>query len=116
MPLQQALVKIAKKLKKNNVAVDVVSFGCEEEIAEKLEAFHSAVASNDNSHLVTVAPGTILSDMLFGTLCDHNAMAMRPYCQTCSLGKRWVSPHPAETWWHCHGCHSQKRQAACGLV
>jgi hypothetical protein len=67
LPLQEALVKIAKKLKKNNVAVDIVSFGCEEENAEKLEAFHSAVASNDNSHLVTVPPGTILSDMLFGT-------------------------------------------------
>jgi hypothetical protein len=67
LPLQEALVKIAKKLKKNNVAVDIVSFGCEEENAEKLEAFHSAVANNDNSHLVTVPPGTILSDMLFGT-------------------------------------------------
>lgn len=64
---QDALVKIAKKLKKNNVAVDIVSFGCEEENGEKLEAFHAAVNSNDNSHLVTVPPGTILSDMLFGT-------------------------------------------------
>ncbi|KAL4446273.1 hypothetical protein ABPG77_003080 [Micractinium sp. CCAP 211/92] len=64
---KDALVKIAKKLKKNNVAVDIVSFGCEEENGEKLEAFHAAVNSNDNSHLVTVPPGTILSDMLFGT-------------------------------------------------
>ncbi len=64
---QDALVKIAKKLKKNNVAVDVVSFGSEEANGEKLEAFHAAVNSNDNSHLVTVPPGTILSDMLFGT-------------------------------------------------
>ena len=64
---QDALVKIAKKLKKNNVAVDIVSFGSEEENAEKLEAFHAAVNSNGNSHLVTVPPGTILSDMLFGT-------------------------------------------------
>ena len=39
----------------------------EEENAEKLEAFHAAVNSNGNSHLVTVPPGTILSDMLFGT-------------------------------------------------
>lgn len=62
-----ALVKIAKKLKKNNVAVDIVSFGSEEENAEKLEAFHGAVNSNGNSHLVTVPPGTILSDMLFST-------------------------------------------------
>lgn len=64
---KEALIKIAKKLKKNNVAVDVVSFGSEEENAEKLEAFHAAVNSNDNSHLVTVPAGTILSDMLFGT-------------------------------------------------
>ena len=39
MLLQEQLVKIAKKLKKNNVAVDVVSFGAEEENTEKLEAF-----------------------------------------------------------------------------
>lgn len=49
------------------MAVDVVSFGSEEANGAKLEAFHAAVNSNDNSHLVTVPPGTILSDMLFGT-------------------------------------------------
>lgn len=64
---KESLVKIAKKLKKNNVAVDIVSFGSEEENVEKLEAFHGAVNSNGNSHLVTVPPGTILSDMLFAT-------------------------------------------------
>ena len=37
--LQETLVKIAKKLKKNNVAVDVVSLAAEEENAPKLEAF-----------------------------------------------------------------------------
>ena len=47
--------------------MDIVSFGSEEENSEKLEAFHGAVNSNDNSHLVTVPPGTILSDMLFST-------------------------------------------------
>ena len=64
---EEALVKIAKKLKKNNVAVDIVSFGCEEENRSKLEAFHAAVNSGDNSHLVSVPSGTILSDMLFST-------------------------------------------------
>lgn len=34
---------------------------------EKLEAFQAAVNSNGNSHLVTVPPGTILSDQLFAT-------------------------------------------------
>ena len=60
-------MKVGKKLKKNNVAVDIVSFGSEELNAEKLEAFVAAVNSGDNSHLVTVPAGTILADMLFGT-------------------------------------------------
>ncbi len=50
--MQESLVKIAKKLKKNNVAVDIVSFGSEEENTEKLDAFLEAVNSGDNSHLV----------------------------------------------------------------
>jgi 26S proteasome regulatory subunit N10 len=61
------LVKIAKKLKKYNVAVDVVSFGHEADNEEKLAAFHSAVNSNDNSHLVSVPPGPVLSDVLIGS-------------------------------------------------
>ena len=62
-------MRIAKKLKKNNVAVDVVAFGSEGEDAnaEKLEAFREAVNSGDNSHLVTVPAGTVLSDMLFSS-------------------------------------------------
>lgn len=54
-------------MKKNNVAVDIVSFGSETENEEKLTAFHEAVNSGDNSHLVTVPPGMILSDSLFGS-------------------------------------------------
>eukprot|EP00235_Prasinoderma_singulare_P004020 CAMPEP_0119175534 /NCGR_PEP_ID=MMETSP1315-20130426/42421_1 /TAXON_ID=676789 /ORGANISM="Prasinoderma singularis, Strain RCC927" /LENGTH=388 /DNA_ID=CAMNT_0007169601 /DNA_START=9 /DNA_END=1175 /DNA_ORIENTATION=+ len=61
----KALVKIGKKLKKNNVACDVIAFGETEENSEKLEAFITAVNSNDNSHLVTVPAGDqILSDVL----------------------------------------------------
>lgn len=65
--VQDMLVKIAKKLKKNNVAVDIVSFGHESDNEEKLTAFHGAVNSNDNSHLVTVPPGPVLSDVLIGS-------------------------------------------------
>jgi 26S proteasome regulatory subunit N10 len=61
------LIKIAKKLKKNNVAVDIVSFGHEADNEEKLAAFHGAVNSNDNSHLVSVPPGPVLSDVLIGS-------------------------------------------------
>jgi 26S proteasome regulatory subunit N10 len=67
---EKALVKVAKKLKKNNVSIDIVSFGDEaaERNASKLDAFLAAVNSNDNSHLVTVPPGTgVLSDILLST-------------------------------------------------
>jgi len=64
---QAALVKIGKKLKKNNVAVDIVAFGDHDENTEKLEAFLNAVNSNDNSHLVTVPLGAVLSDSLMGS-------------------------------------------------
>ncbi|BDA40933.1 26S proteasome non-ATPase regulatory subunit 4 [Coccomyxa sp. Obi] len=64
---KEKLVKVAKKLKKNNVAVDVVAFGSEETNGDKLENFIGAVNSGDNSHLITVPAGTILSDMLFGS-------------------------------------------------
>ena len=62
----ETLVRTGKKLKKNNVALDVVSFGEEEEDkAAKLEALLAAVNSNDNSHLVHVPPGSFaLSDVL----------------------------------------------------
>ncbi|KAJ1566080.1 hypothetical protein HK096_002519 [Nowakowskiella sp. JEL0078] len=65
---EKSLVKIAKKLKKNNVSVDIVNFGEEAENTEKLEAFIAAVNSSDNSHLVTIPPGPhILSDVLLSS-------------------------------------------------
>lgn len=61
----KALVKLAKKMKKNNVAVDFVNFGEEATNTEKLEKFIEAVNSGDNSHLVTIPPGPhLLSDIL----------------------------------------------------
>jgi len=47
---EQDLVKLAKKLKKNGIAVDVVSFGEDIVNAAKLEAFISNVNSNDNRY------------------------------------------------------------------
>ncbi|ANB12010.1 proteasome regulatory particle base subunit RPN10 [Sugiyamaella lignohabitans] len=59
------LIKLAKKMKKNNVAVDFVNFGEEAENTEKLESFIEQVNSSDNSHLVTIPPGPhLLSDVL----------------------------------------------------
>lgn len=51
------LVKLAKKMKKNNVAVDFINFGEEAENTEKLEKFRDGVNSNENSRVVTVPPG-----------------------------------------------------------
>ena len=58
---------IAKKLKKNNVAVDIVCFGCGEESVEKLQSFLNAVQNSDNCHFIDVQQGSILSDALIGT-------------------------------------------------
>lgn len=62
---KKELVRIGKRLKKNNTAVDVVSFGETMENEEKLQNFHDAVNNNDNSALLTVPSGPHnLSDYL----------------------------------------------------
>eukprot|EP00211_Chloroparvula_japonica_P016544 CAMPEP_0119129992 /NCGR_PEP_ID=MMETSP1310-20130426/7510_1 /TAXON_ID=464262 /ORGANISM="Genus nov. species nov., Strain RCC2339" /LENGTH=210 /DNA_ID=CAMNT_0007120455 /DNA_START=154 /DNA_END=782 /DNA_ORIENTATION=+ len=66
------LVRQGKQLRKNGIAVDIVSFGEEAQNAEKLEAFVNAVCKkvdgSDNSHLVTVPAGPhVLSDILLTT-------------------------------------------------
>jgi len=64
---ESELVAVGKKLRKCNVAVDVVSFGDIEANEAKLAAFMGAVNKNNNSNLVTVEPGANLSDVLCGT-------------------------------------------------
>ncbi|KAI8335690.1 hypothetical protein BC941DRAFT_377322 [Chlamydoabsidia padenii] len=65
---ERTLVRLAKKLKKNNVAIDIINFGEEAENTVKLEAFITNVNNSDNSHLVSIPPGPhLLSDMLMST-------------------------------------------------
>ncbi|KAJ7618407.1 hypothetical protein FB45DRAFT_992558, partial [Roridomyces roridus] len=70
---EKGMVKLAKKLKKNNVAIDVVCYGDGiEEAAEDgktvLKSFVESASSGDNSHLVTVPPGNLLiSDVLISS-------------------------------------------------
>ncbi|KII96128.1 hypothetical protein PLICRDRAFT_151249 [Plicaturopsis crispa FD-325 SS-3] len=72
-PLQgdeKGMVKLAKKLKKNNVAVDIVAFGdgIEEGESNVLKAFVDSASSGDNSHLVSVPPGAhLLSDVIISS-------------------------------------------------
>lgn len=44
----EELIKVAKSLKKNNIAVDVITMGESEENHERLEQFISTVNNNDN--------------------------------------------------------------------
>jgi 26S proteasome regulatory subunit N10 len=66
---EREMVKIAKRLKKNNVAVDFVAFGDGvEEETNVLKAFVDNTANSDNSHLVSVPPGThLLSDVIISS-------------------------------------------------
>ncbi|EST05944.1 Ubiquitin interacting motif [Kalmanozyma brasiliensis GHG001] len=70
-PVEQTeddLVKLGKKLKKNNIAVDIVSFGEDVENEEKLTKFIEAVNSGENSHLLSVPAGPqLLSDIILSS-------------------------------------------------
>ncbi|XP_064630340.1 26S proteasome non-ATPase regulatory subunit 4-like [Lineus longissimus] len=63
---EKELVKLAKRLKKEKVNVDVVNFGEENLNTDKLTAFVNTINGKDgtSSHLVTVPPGPLLSDAL----------------------------------------------------
>lgn len=62
------LEKLAKKMKKNSVAVDFINFGEEALNTAKLEKFVSIVNSHDNSHLVTVPAGPkVLSSVVISS-------------------------------------------------
>lgn len=66
---EKTLIKLAKKMKKNNVAIDFVNFGeVDTDNTTKLQAFVDAINSADNSHLATIPPGPhLLSDLLVTT-------------------------------------------------
>lgn len=57
-PVQESekeLEKLAKKMKKNNIAVDFINFGEDAVNTAKLERFIATVNSHDNSHILTLA-------------------------------------------------------------
>lgn len=66
---EKELVKLAKRLKKEKVNVDIVSFGEEVSNNELLTAFVNALNGKDGagSHLVSVPPGPHLSDALISS-------------------------------------------------
>lgn len=60
----KSLTKAGKALKKNNIAVDVVSIGQVDDNQEKLEEFVKAVNQEGNSNLVTIPAGCVPADVL----------------------------------------------------
>jgi 26S proteasome regulatory subunit N10 len=63
----QNLVRLARKMKKNNISIDIVNFGEEALNTSKLESFMDAIGT-ETSHLVTIPPGSyLLSDMLLSS-------------------------------------------------
>jgi 26S proteasome regulatory subunit N10 len=65
---EETLVKLGKKLKKNNVALDVVLFANLDVNEQKLAAFVAATNSGGNSNMVVVPPGPLaLADVLISS-------------------------------------------------
>ncbi|KAF1932171.1 uncharacterized protein M421DRAFT_89522 [Didymella exigua CBS 183.55] len=66
---EKNLVKLAKKMKKTNISIDVVAFGeLSDETLKKLRAFNENSQSAEGSHLAEVQPsGNLLSDALVTT-------------------------------------------------
>lgn len=62
---QEEILAVAKKLKRNNVAVNVISYGNLDENKDLLDKFINAVNNNNNSSMVTVEPGNVIVDALF---------------------------------------------------
>ncbi|CCH44600.1 26S proteasome non-ATPase regulatory subunit [Wickerhamomyces ciferrii] len=64
---EKELEKLAKKMKKNNIAIDFINYGEESVNTSKLEKFISIVNSHDNSHLVTAPPSDRLLYEVIGS-------------------------------------------------
>lgn len=76
---EKELETLGKNLKKNNVSLDLVSFGEVEENNPKLEKLLNAVNSSDTSHLVAIPVGPgMISDVLISSpiLSDGETMPM----------------------------------------
>lgn len=80
-PIQETekeLQTLGVRMKKNKVAIDVVSFGEDSENTTKLQTLVNAANSGDNSHYLPVAtkPYVILTDELAGSSIFGASMAM----------------------------------------
>jgi len=66
---EKGLVKLAKKMKKSGISIDIVAFGeLNDDTSKKLQAFSDNVQSAEGSYLATIPPSAnLLSDSLIST-------------------------------------------------
>ncbi|XP_052703882.1 26S proteasome non-ATPase regulatory subunit 4-like [Crassostrea angulata] len=66
---EKEMVKMAKKLKKEKVNIDIINFGEEQINTDKLTTFINTINGKDGNscHLVTVPPGPMLSEALMNS-------------------------------------------------
>ncbi|KAH8733050.1 26S proteasome non-ATPase-like protein regulatory subunit 4 [Phaeosphaeriaceae sp. PMI808] len=66
---EKNLIKLAKKMKKTNISIDIVAFGeLSDDTTKKLQAFSDNVQSAEGSYLATIPPSAnLLSDSLITT-------------------------------------------------
>lgn len=67
---EKTCIKLAKRLKKSSIAVDVIAFGdLDADTVKKIEAFHDNIkGSSDDSNLAIIPPGpNLLSDSIVAT-------------------------------------------------
>jgi 26S proteasome regulatory subunit N10 len=66
---EKSLVKLAKRMKKNNISIDIISFGdISDNNIKKLQAFNDNIKGGDGSHLEIIPPGpNLLSDSILAT-------------------------------------------------
>mmetsp|Transcript_24205 Transcript_24205/g.22009 ORF Transcript_24205/g.22009 Transcript_24205/m.22009 type:complete len:390 (-) Transcript_24205:43-1212(-) len=74
-----SLIKIGKQLKKNSIALDIVSLGEINENQKILSELIESVNNGDNSHLIVVPPGVSPADALYtSTLMQDSPFAPAP--------------------------------------
>ena len=59
-------MSLGKKLKKNNVAIDIINLSDNLNNLDKLNDLVNAANNSDNSHILSLEPGTVMvADALF---------------------------------------------------
>ena len=66
---EKSVVKLAKRMKKNNISIDVIAFGdLSDDTTKKLQMFNENIKGGEGSHLEIIPPGpNLLSDSILAT-------------------------------------------------